>query len=81
MGGGHYLYPDGAGVSVPGGHHGLVLPRKDVLSWRLSDTLDADFCVEALKEALGKGRPDIFNTDQGTQFTSEEFTGCWTVGE
>ncbi len=46
-----------------------------VLSWRLSNTLDADFCVEALKEALGKGRPDIFNTDQGAQFTSEEFTG------
>jgi putative transposase len=46
-----------------------------VLSWRLSNTLDADFCVEALKEALQKGRPDIFNTDQGAQFTSEEFTG------
>jgi putative transposase len=46
-----------------------------VLSWRLSNTLDADFCVEALKEALRKGRPAIFNTDQGTQFTSEEFTG------
>jgi putative transposase len=45
-----------------------------VLSWRLSNTLDADFCVEALEEALGKGRPDIFNTDQGTQFTSEAFT-------
>jgi len=46
-----------------------------VLSWRLSNTLDADFCVEALKEALRKGRPDIFNTDQGAQFTGEEFTG------
>ena len=46
-----------------------------VLSWRLSNTLDADFCVEALKEALQKGLPDIFNTDQGAQFTSEEFTG------
>ena len=46
-----------------------------VLSWRLSNTLDADFCVEALKEALRKGRPDIFNTDQGSQFTSEAFTG------
>jgi len=45
-----------------------------VLSWRLSNTLDADFCVEALEEALRKGRPDIFNTDQGSQFTSEEFT-------
>jgi putative transposase len=46
-----------------------------VLSWRLSNTLDADFCVEALEEALIKGRPEIFNTDQGTQFTSEAFTG------
>jgi len=46
-----------------------------VLSWRLSNTLDAGFCVEALEEALKKGRPDIFNTDQGVQFTGEAFTG------
>jgi putative transposase len=46
-----------------------------VLSWRLSNTLDADFCVEALEEAIRKGRPDIFNTDQGSQFTSDAFTG------
>jgi len=46
-----------------------------VLSWRLSNTLDTSFCVEALEEALRKGRPDIFNTDQGAQFTSEAFTG------
>ncbi len=46
-----------------------------VLSWRLSNTLDTDFCIEALEEALRKGRPDIFNTDQGAQFTSEAFTG------
>jgi len=46
-----------------------------VLSWRLSNSLDAGFCVEALEEALKKGRPDIFNTDQGSQFTSEAFTG------
>jgi len=45
-----------------------------VLSWRLSNTLDAGFCVDALEEALRKGRPDIFNTDQGAQFTSETFT-------
>mgnify|MGYP005639426437 CR=1 FL=1 len=45
-----------------------------VLSWRLSNTLDAGFCVEALEEALRKGRPDIFNTDQGAQFTAEAFT-------
>jgi len=45
-----------------------------VLSWRLSNTLDAGFCIEALEEALRKGRPDIFNTAQGSQFTSEAFT-------
>jgi putative transposase len=44
-----------------------------VLAWRLSNTMETDFCVEALKEALKKGRPDIFNTDQGSQFTSREF--------
>ena len=46
-----------------------------VISWRLSNTLDADFCVAALEEALRKGKPDIFNTDQGSQFTGEAFTG------
>ena len=46
-----------------------------VISWRLSNTLDTGFCVEALEEALKKGKPDIFNTDQGAQFTSEAFTG------
>ena len=47
-----------------------------VLSWRLSNTLSADFCIEALEEALSRyGRPEIFNTDQGSQFTSADFTG------
>jgi putative transposase len=46
-----------------------------ILSWRLSNSLDSDFCVEALQEALQKGRPEIFNTDQGSQFTSQEFVG------
>jgi len=45
------------------------------LAWRLSNTLEVDFCVEALEEALSKGKPEIFNTDQGSQFTSEAFTG------
>jgi putative transposase len=46
-----------------------------VLSWRLSNTLDSSFCVEALQEALERfGRPDIFNSDQGSQFTSKSFT-------
>jgi putative transposase len=48
---------------------------RKVLSWRLSNTLDTSFCIEALEEALIKyGKPDIFNTDQGSQFTSLEFT-------
>ena len=46
-----------------------------VLSWRLSNTLDADFCVEALEQALDLQKPGIFNTDQGSQFTSGKFTG------
>ena len=45
-----------------------------VLSWRLSNTLDANFCVDALEEALSSEAPGIFNTDQGSQFTSEAFT-------
>ena len=47
-----------------------------VLSWRLSNTLDGSFCVSALEEALARfGKPDIFNTDQGCQFTAAAFTG------
>jgi putative transposase len=46
-----------------------------VLSWSLSLTMELDFCIEALKSALRRGRPDIFNSDQGSQFTSEKFTG------
>jgi len=46
-----------------------------VLSWRLSNTMHPDFCVEALEEALSRyGKPEIFNTDQGSQFTSDAFT-------
>ncbi len=48
---------------------------RKVLSWRLSNTLDTDFCTEALEAALGSsGKPEIFNTDQGAQFTSRAFT-------
>ena len=46
-----------------------------VISWRLSNTLDDDFCVAALEEALSWGKPEIFNTDQGSQFTGDAFTG------
>jgi len=51
-----------------------------VLSWRVSNTLDTGFCIEALEEALQRhGAPEIFNTDQGAQFTSEAFTGVLRV--
>ena len=53
-----------------------------VLSFRLSITMEAAFCVEALEEALAKhGRPEIFNTDQGSQFTGETFSGVLTAGK
>jgi len=49
---------------------------RKVLSWRVSNTMDVEFCIEALEEALARfGRPDIFNSDQGSQFTSPRFTG------
>ena len=49
---------------------------RKVLSWRISNTLDAEFCIDAVSEAIGHyGRPEIFNTDQGAQFTSRGFTG------
>ena len=48
-----------------------------VLAWRVSNTMDADFCVDALEEALDRyGAPEIFNSDQGSQFTSDAFTGA-----
>ena len=52
-----------------------------VLSWRLSNTMDASFCVAALEDALARhGRPEIFNTDQGSQFTGHDFTGVLERG-
>jgi len=49
---------------------------RKALSWRISNTLDTDFCVSAVEEAISRfGAPEIFNTDQGTQFTSRAFTG------
>jgi len=65
-------------IKLPGGHVYLVvildLYSRKILSWRLSNTLDADFCVEALEEAIEiYGIPAIFNTDQGCQFTCERF--------
>jgi putative transposase len=53
----------------------IDLFSRRVLAWRLSNALETSFCVDALHEALkGYGRPEIFNTDQGSQFTSEDFT-------
>ncbi|MFK4535050.1 transposase InsO family protein [Bradyrhizobium ottawaense] len=68
---------------LPIGHGFLYLvaiidwASRAVLAWRLSNTMDVSFCVAALDEALVKyGRPEIFNTDQGSQFTSAAFTGA-----
>jgi len=47
-----------------------------VLTWQLSNTLDGYFCLDALQQALQQGRPEIFNTDQGAQFTADAFTAC-----
>ncbi len=66
-------------VGLPGGFMYLVAVidwhSRYVLSWGLSNTLDGSFCLDALEEALAGGRPEVFNTDQGTQFTAEAFTG------
>jgi putative transposase len=67
---------------IPNGRGNLYLVAiidwacRAVLAWRLSNTMDVAFCLEALDEALARfGRPEIFNTDQGSQFTSAAFTG------
>ena len=74
LGDGHHLHPDGAGLRLSRGRARLVLRR--VLSWRLSITMEAAFCVETLEDALARhGKPEIFNTDQGSQFTGAAFTG------
>ena len=52
-----------------------------VLAWRLPNLLDTSFCIAALEEALSKGRPEIFNTDQGSQFTDEDFTSVLRAHE
>src|SRR5262245_43518877 len=67
-------------VGLPGGFTYLAAVidwhSRFVLSWELSNTLDGSFCLDALEEALGKGnKPEVFNTDQGCQFTAEAFTG------
>ena len=89
MGDGYHLHPDGPRLRLSRGRGGLVPSRfaslaranetlvsRRVLSWRLSITMEVDFCIEAVEEALARyGKPEIFNTDQGSQFTSAAFTG------
>jgi putative transposase len=53
----------------------LDLYSRFILSWKLDNSLEVDFCIEALKEALKLGKPEIFNSDQGSQFTAAAFTG------
>jgi putative transposase len=64
---GHHVHSDGVRVRVPGGGHGLVQPVRA--------EMEVPFCIEALEKAFRWGRPEIFNSDQGSQFTSEKFTG------
>ena len=51
-----------------------------VLVWQLSNSLGGAFCLAALRHALSKGRPKIFNSDQGSQFTADAFTTCLQAG-
>ena len=70
----HHQHPGAAWLPLPGGGDGLGEPVRP--AWQLSNTLDARFCTDALDEALaGHGALEIFNTDQGSQFTSFAFTG------
>jgi putative transposase len=66
-------------VPLPGGFTYLAATidwySRLVIAWRLSNTLDGAFCGEMLDEALRRGRPEVFNTDQGVQFTAEAWTG------
>jgi putative transposase len=66
-------------LPVGKGHYYLIAIMdwysRRVLSWRISNTMDVDFCCRALEEALARyGKPEIFNSDQGSQFTSRDFT-------
>ena len=74
MGERYHLYPTAQRVHLSGSH--LDWYSRYVLSWEISNTLDVNFCLEALEKALHVGTPEIFNTDQGSQFTSHAFTSC-----
>lgn len=69
----YHLHSDTERVFISGSFMDCATPK--ILSWRLSNTLDTKFCLEALDEAISKfGLPKIFDTDQGSQFTSLAFT-------
>ena len=73
MGYGYHVYPDEQRLCLPNGDYGLVQPQNFVLA--MSNSLDSSFCVDALEEALYRyGKPEIFNSDQAMQYTSEAFT-------
>jgi len=65
-------------IGLPGGFMYLAAIidwySRYVIGWQLSNTLDGSFCLEMLREALSQGKPEVFNTDQGVQFTAETFT-------
>src|SRR5947209_1064832 len=67
----YYVYSDAWRLSLPGRGDGLVQPY--VLSWELSNTMEAGFCLAALHAAFHFGQPEIWNSDQGSQFTSADF--------
>lgn len=70
----YYLHPAKQGLCLP--CRDTRLASRYVVSWRLSNTLETVFCTEALENALLHSKPEIFNTDQGAQFTDEDFTGA-----
>ena len=80
VGGRHHLPAHGPGLPVPGGRYGLAQPVRGGLAAvqhpdkGRGQALEADFCVNSLTEALGQGRPQVFNTNQSSQFTSGKYT-------
>ena len=74
MGGRHHLPAHGPGISLLYLVVIMDWHSRYVLAWRLSNTLETGFCAEALGDTLNQGTPEVFNIDQGSQFTSREFT-------
>lgn len=69
------IHPHATRLSLPRRDSGLLQPLCRVVAWERSNTLDGGFCLEALERARERATPEIFNTDQGAQFTSRAFTG------